>query len=569
VKNLTNDTGYRLYQAIEDIDDDLILQAEDVKPENAKAKPLWQLTFSIWRRKWSFLAVCSVLLLAACLALPRIAFNTGITSLPLVNEVRLVSPQQHKSLEKEGVLALEKILRDSVRLPEKLNIVYFSAQVSRKGVIEDFDLVLYCYNKSGAFQGKYRFQYKYADKQMAFSSQDAAQSVMDAVATPYVYNENYDISHIFGQIGRIPLARQIALLKYDRYILYFGYDRTLLESQPIIDGSQDAVIPVLTPDDYQKSLGGKSNTAPALYFDLYDGNSLYSGTNRITYKLTPSNPATLLPLVRFTMKSDYRVDRNLIQLTRDYGRTWINVDLPEEDVRETMIFYRSDYFIPEDSYAISETPGGVVAVIYGEIPQLRLSLDDGTTWRTISFDLSHNPEQSIPGLFITNRIVGFTDDRNGYVALGSSWTMGTGEMKYAYFTQDGGETWIRKTLPLSGTSSTLTGMRFTDSDNGVLSLMNPHRIYYDLVPELFYTENGGDTWTPFELPEDAFHRKNIGEDYVECLSRVDSLTCENGIYTLVCGVGTNDSIRARFQSCCLAGPWVFIESYKAAVHTVG
>ncbi|MCL1919322.1 MAG: hypothetical protein FWG14_13685 [Peptococcaceae bacterium] len=562
-EDLTGSTGYQLYKAIEGIDDDLILLG--IREDS------WH--FSFRQRRWGIPVVCFCVLLAIGLILPKALFNSGVVRLPYEHEVRLVSPQQSNSMEKEGVVALEKILRDTALLPEKLNIVYFSAQVSRKGIIEDFDLVLYSYDKLGQFSGKYRFQYDYSHKQMTFSFQDTSQAVIDAVATPFIYNDNFDISHIFGQIGRIPLKQQIDVLeklhKYDRYILYFAFDRTLPESHPIIDGSQIAAIPVLTPEDYQKGLGGTSNSAPAMYMDLYDGNNLYSGENRFTYKLAPANPAALTPLVRFTMKCDYRIDRNTIQLTRDYGRTWIDVDIPEEDVRETMVFYRSNYFIPEDSYFISEDPGGVVAFIYGETPKLRLSLDDGTTWQTVSFDLSHNPEQSIPGLLMPNRIVGFTGALDGYVGLGSTWTMGTGEMKYAYFTHDGGETWTRKTLPLGGTSSTLTGMVFADDNNGVLSLMSPHRIYYDAVPELFYTTDNGDSWIPFELPQDAFQRRNIGEDYVECLSRVDSLTYENGIFTLVCGVGSNDSIRARFQSHSLDGPWDFVESYKAAVHTVG
>jgi hypothetical protein len=103
-------------------------------------------------------------------------------------------------------------------------------------------------------------------------------------------------------------------------------------------------------------------------------------------------------------------------------------------------------------------------------------------------------------------------------------------------------------------------MCFVDSLTGVLSLNGENN---ELVPKLFYTNDGGANWIETALPTDALKNES------EFVSKVDSLTFENGRYTLICGQGSDNNKKVKFQSDRPDGEWEFVESYIAVVHTVG
>lgn len=255
----------------------------------------------------------------------------------------------------------------------------------------------------------------------------------------------------------------------------------------------------------------------------------------------------------FIMDYDYYINGNKIKFTRDKGKTWIDVDISEENMKETLGFYRKGVEIPKGSYYISEDERKPIAFFYGEKPTIRISKDNGKTWNSIYFDVDLGKD-------ITRRIISFIDENNGYAALGTEWSMGTGESKRCYFTTDGGKTWNEKNLPMNSTNRKLTGMSFCDMKQGVLSLEGESESKF---PLLFFTGDGADSWTEINFPWNTLDKS------VSYISDIDSLTFKDGVYTLTLGQGSSGEMKAVFESNSLNDGWKFVKSYKGIIHTVG
>lgn len=255
----------------------------------------------------------------------------------------------------------------------------------------------------------------------------------------------------------------------------------------------------------------------------------------------------------FIMDCDYYINGNRIKFTRDKGKTWIDADISEENMKETLGFYRKGVEIPKGSYYISEDEKKPIAFFYGSKPAIRISKDNGKTWDSIYFDVDL-------GRDITRRIIGFIDENNGYAALGTEWSMGAGEGKRCYFTTDGWKTWSEKNLPMECTNRKLTGMGFCNMKQGILSLEGESESKF---PLLFCTLNGADSWAEISFPWDTLDKN------VSYLSDIESLTFKDGVYTLTLGQGSSGVMKAVFESNSLNDGWKFVKSYKGIIHTVG
>ncbi len=256
----------------------------------------------------------------------------------------------------------------------------------------------------------------------------------------------------------------------------------------------------MTFDEYKSGKGGISDGHTAVIFTLSDGVDLYLGGSRIMYSCSPANSEDLygnknnymkkdyyingpnvkvsrdygenwieIPRIMYScspansedlygnknnyMKKDYYINGPNVKVSRDYGENWIEIPLSEEDINETLDFYRMGIEIPEDSFYISDDIGGIIAFIYDKDPKILFSQDDGANWRNIDFTLDLEKP-------ITRRCIGFINNSEGYMAFGTDWSMGTGEGKVLYVTSDGGATWTKQDMPLQNTSNTLTGLKF-------------------------------------------------------------------------------------------------------------
>lgn len=453
------------------------------------------------------------------------------------------------NLQQQGFKGLEEIFRAHTELSSILLIDTFDGDISKDGTLGNFNIVLSGYNNSKEYLQSYRFIYNSKKKILNYAGPKS--NIKSTL--PQIYNENNEISFLDTQLKMIPIKEQIEKLDFPSYSIGYNSNTKPLEGEPIVNINNNDKFPTFTFDEYKSGKYGKSNGHTSVIFSLYSGLSLALSENKIMYNCIPANSESLSGNKNNFMKKDYYINGYKIRITRDYGETWIDIPISEEDLSSTLEFYRLGIEIPPDSYYISDNPGGIIALLYGESPTLLLSKNDGNNWNNIKLDI--NLEKPI-----TRRIIGFTDEINGYLALGTDWSMGSGEAKILCLTDDGGLTWNQKELPLSNTSSTLTGITFLDNTIGVLSL---DAGMDEKFPKLFISNNKGDSWNELNLPLDK-----ITED-VSYLSKVDSLTYENGMYKLVLGQDLNNNKKVVFESKDLSNDWIFKESYEAVIHYPG
>lgn len=437
------------------------------------------------------------------------------------------------NISRSGLSQLEKLLRKCVILPEKIDVNYFDAEISKNADMKNFSLSLYGFDADNNFTGSYSFVYNAAMKTMIYEASNPGTSI--------TYNKNRDISYLDSEIKLLPLSKQIWKLFFPKYVLSFQSNTKLSSGQPVIDKGTGKNFPVLSLSDYKKGAGGKSDGHTAVIFTLYDGVSI-EDANKIYYRCKPADSTSLYGNHDFTMQCDYMISNNKLSFTRDYGETWIPSGLSEDDLSDTLSFYNNGSSLPEGSYFISPNADIPIAFFYGNTstPELHISKDNGKTWHeSCPSQFNKNKEN------ITKRFVGFIDKNEGYVGLGTDWSMGTGEDKLCYMTHDGGSTWVEKNLPLSGTSSTLNGICFSDKNNGIVSLKSPSD---DPWPILYFTQDGAGHWAKTDMPW-----KSLPGDDVYSLSKIDSLTCQNGTFTLTLGQGLSGKKRlfskaAAFQA---------------------
>jgi hypothetical protein len=145
--------------------------------------------------------------------------------------------------------------------------------------------------------------------------------------------------------------------------------------------------------------------------------------------------------------------------------------------------------------------------------------------------------------------------------LGTDWRMGIGVIKFGLITRNGGKTWEQFSFPeIKSSSSTLSGLSFcgTEMTSGVVSLMSTQSDV--MYPNLFFTDNGGKDWT------ECFFAWDQLPDEISFLQKVDSLTFENGFYTLILSAGNR---KVRFQSQSLFDEWVYGTNWQEVDHYNG
>ena len=130
---------------------------------------------------------------------------------------------------------------------------------------------------------------------------------------------------------------------------------------------------------------------------LTDGGGVMG--ERIEYICAPADENALVGQTETVMQTDYYFRGEELMLTDDSGETWVASGLTTKQLEETKAVYGQGNMIPEN-------------------PTLHVSKDDGETWTDFVF------QEEYPRL-CTSRIVRFLDPENGYVGLGTDWSMGT------------------------------------------------------------------------------------------------------------------------------------------------
>lgn len=414
------------------------------------------------------------------------------------------------------------------------------------GIVKDFTLSLNAFNEKEEYIGRIGFTYQNNILHYTPLTNDNLNLV-------YTYSKNSNLTYISEQIKKIPIKQQIKASKLNYYFVKYRPGTKIDEGTPIFDCRDSKEVQVLSKENYAKGLGGKSDGNVQTVITLYDGSSeiaeeQYSYVFDAIQEDVPNNP-------EYMMETDYYISDNSLKFTRDYGKTWIETDITKEQLNETLEYYKSNSLTP-NSWFISTNNLIPIAYFYGKDATLKISNDNGATWKDLKL-----PNQEEFCRDITKRVVGFTSQNFGYVALGTDYSMGSGEMKKIYFTYDGASTWNEVNLPVENYSSkTLIDLYMYDKDKGVIILNNSQDVN---MPNIYATANGGESWkkvdfTYFNLP-----------DKITYIRDIDKITFENGEYYIQLGQGDTGTLKIIFRTRDLLSNWEFVHTKQENIHTLG
>lgn len=491
---------------------------------------------------FAWIIVVIIIIVAAALIWVIYTKVTDDTSVkkPMIKEGRQDYRLDKVILEQDGLRGLTEQLKNSDGYPEKAVVAYLGATITEKGEIRGFTLTLQGFNSQNQYTGNLSYVYDSDNHTLDFSKREET-------GLPTYYDENADIAYLDTQIRRIPFEDEIRLLDFPSYQVEFHKDTQLPEAHAVMDGRDGREFPLLSYEDYQQGIAGASDGRSAVVISLTDGTGATG--QRIEYYCEAADTAALTGHPETTMQTDYRFNNWELFLTDDAGETWVSTGISKPALEETLTTYQNGNFLPDGSFYADGN--GMFAVFYGAVPTLRISRDDGASWMDIPFT---SGMARIPN----RRIVDFLDAQIGYAAIGTDWSMGTGSSCYLYWTYDGGNTWEERVVPAED-GMMLTGAAFADRQNGVLSLES---INQDPWPVLLLTTDGGVSYTPVSLPWDAAAG---GDIYYK---KIDSLTLEDGVYTLIIGQGSGNR-KVKFTSTSLGDGWTYQEEYTGTVHTEG
>ena len=418
------------------------------------------------------------------------------------------------NLTKKGLDKMMDIIQKSDEVTNKYTVAYFEARVNSRGNIKSFTLSLNAFDENEQYVG--RVGYTYTKNKLTYNIQEN-----DNLSVVIEYDKNSDIEYISNCIKKIPLKEQIKK--------------------------------ALNKKDYDAGKGGISDGNTNVVIRLYDGVSMVSEEQYLyifnaTHTSSSGNP-------NYMMETDYYIDnKGKLKFTRDYGRTWINADISKEELDDTLEFYNSLSLTP-NSWFMSKNENLPIAYFYGRSPILKISLDNGTTWKQANIDTNGKFVN-----YITKRVIGFTSKNFGYVALGTDYSKYYGESKKMYLTYDSGKTWEERELPLNNSANTLVDLCMYDENTGVLILDNTSDVNF---PIIYATKDGGKNWQEVKFSYFNF------PDEIQYIVDIDSITKENEDYILTLGQGEKGTLKAVFSTRDLFSPWLFNKTLKKNIHTVG
>lgn len=454
-------------------------------------------------------------------------------------------------LQESGLSGLQEMLDRSEGLTHEYDVAYFQAEVDQNGRVAAFRLSLNTFDESGDYAGLAGYDYNGDTDTLSYTGLQAG----TGGTVVYQPNANATIDYLNTQLRTIPLVEQIKVSGLKRYYVQYQPYTQIEEGTPIFDGRERAAFSVLAEDAYNAGEGGVSDGKTSVVFRLYDGTSIAMGQQYL-YVCQPIDPDAAVGNQSSMMECDYYINNGVLKLTRDYGQSWIETDITAEELQETLTFHRSSFSLPPESIFLTVDVNMPIAYFYGGDPKLKILQPGADTWTTVTdFPTTEDYMREI-----THRVVGFVTPDFGYAALGTDWSMGAGESKAVWFTTDGGQTWTEKELPEVCTIKTLLDLYMATETVGVLALSEGVDGY---LPRIYVTETGGDSWTVVALPYDTMPME------VQYLSRIERLEVADGQYTLVLGQGDSGTLKAVFVSDSLADGWIFQTTYRSTVHTVG
>lgn len=445
------------------------------------------------------------------------------------------------NISKKGLDCLTDIIKKSNNMTDKYNISYFETELNEKGMIKSFTLSLI------VFEGdNYIGNASYVYENNILNYKSPKETNLPLVET---YSANNNIDYISDLIKKIPLNEQIKNSNLTHYFLRYQPGTIIEKGTPIFDFTSGREVKALSRNDYINGNGGISNGNDNIVIRLYDGTSITSDEQYLYIFDKIDNSTLTNP--NYMMKTDYYINNGTLKFTRDYGTNWISTDITKEELEETLTYY-NDLSLKPNSWFLSSDENLPIAYFYGEEPVLKISTDNGLTWKKV--ELTDSKKMGRP---ITNRVIGFSSKSDGYVALGTDWSMGSGETKKIYLTKDAGKTWNEVKPPLNNSNKTLIDMCMYDSNIGVILLNNPND---DRLPLIYATKDGGKNWKEVKLNY---------KDEITYLVDIDSITKEDNQFIIQLGQSKYGTLKAIFKVNDLYDSWQFVKTTNENIHTVG
>lgn len=460
------------------------------------------------------------------------------------------------NLEKDGLDEFISIMSKTKETKNlSSNISGFNIELTKKGNIKRIGISINYFDDDYNYAGHGYYRYKDKNLEFDFERKEDCKTVSDCEINRKLdkeYSKSLNIQYISSQLKRIPFKQQIALSNLNYYGVSIKYNHKYNKNTNIFDMRDSKKVKALNWDDYKSGKGG--NIEPGIYSVISFGDGISTLGDEV-YEYVFDNVDGDIKRNGFTMETDYYIsDKNNLYFTRDYGNNWINTDLDSTKIKETLNFYR-DISLRNGSWFISPNELVPIAYFYGEIPKLKISNDNGMTWSEEIFDINEIVGEYKP---ITHRIVGFNDQNFGYVALGTDWTMGSGELKIAYLTKNSGKSWEKITMPEPGTSKTLMDFIMFDENHGVVFLKNNENQQF---PYMYVTTNKGTTWKSVEY-------MNQIPDEVTYINSIDFIKRENDNFILTLGQSDSSTKKINLKSQDFEN-WKYDLTYTTSIHTVG
>ena len=315
------------------------------------------------------LGALAVLFVAAFLAL-RFAVYSPATIVPGEN-LCLIG---YYRLDEQGLDGFKDLIERSRGMTEEYTVAFFEAELDEHGAVKTFALSLDTF-ENGDYAGV--AVYSYADRSLTYDP--PAQNGSSLVNTP---NPNSTLDYLSEQLKRIPLADQISASGLERFVLQYRPHTLIDENTPIFDGRGKDSFPILDAARYNAGEGGTSDGNTNVVFRLYNGWSTVEGQQYL-YVFDPLEPETAEGDPVAIMQCDYAISGGTLEFTKTHGQRWIESDLTETELAETLDFYRSGLYLPPASVFISPDDSLPIAYFYGGAPTLKLTFDEGETWSTV------------------------------------------------------------------------------------------------------------------------------------------------------------------------------------------
>ena len=450
------------------------------------------------------------------------------------------------SLEKEGLDEFQEVVEKTETLDyDKINISYMDIEVDQRGNLLKFNIHVQYFDENLTWLGD--GYYLYEEQNLHYQYETAKENTSVLVMT---YAKSSTVEYISEKLKMIPLKKQIHLSDLNYYHLLFQNNRSLEEGMPVFDGRESKKIEALSFSDYQNGLGG--TVREGIYFAIILNDGSGYTTDEDYYYVFDTIEGDIKNL-GYLMETDYYINNGTLSFTRDYGQSRILSDATKKDIEETLNFYRSNALLTH-SWTISTNELIPIAYFYGEEPKLKISNDNGSSWTFKEFVLDEDYYKPV-----TRRIVRFVDQNFGYVALGTDWSMGSGEIKKAFFTHDGGSTWEEVQLPLNYSSNTLMDFYMYNEQIGMVALYHSESAEF---PLLYYTINGGEDWELVSYDYSFIPRE------VVYLSTIEDIEYREDRYYITMGQGDSDHHRVIFEATTF-DTMTYLEHTTAQIHTVG